>query len=153
MKLTLQRIRSAIVKLGGEILYEVGQGLLCFIAVHKNDKPGDAEWIARKALTMFFWDAENGTPWKMGVSDVGGDVVVLVEPGLLADVNTSETPVLDELKDPLGTKQLYDKVVAEMKSGYSAERIKSVEGDGRVDLDFVNDGPVTLNLDSFHRRD
>jgi D-Tyr-tRNAtyr deacylase len=135
-------------------MYTIGQGILCFIAVHKNDKDGDAEWIARKALSMFYWESDDGTPWKKGVTDLGGDVIVVSDPGLLANV-TGDAPVFDEAMNAEGTKRLYDRVISHMKAFYTAgpEKIREVGSDVKIDLDFVNDGPVTLTLDSFHRRD
>jgi D-tyrosyl-tRNA(Tyr) deacylase len=153
MKLTLQRVANCVVLVGEEVICRIEQGILCFIGFHKNDKDGDMDWIGKKALSMFYWDSDTGVPWKKGISEAQASVVVVPEPGLIATVDFDDRPNFDDVMPPSAANQLYDKLVALMKRTYAADKVFGVPFDASKRIDFVNDGPVTISVDSFHRRD
>lgn len=153
MKLTLQKVKNCVIKVDGEIVCSIENGILCFIGFHKDDKDGDADWIARKALSMFYWSAEDDTPWKRGVMDVNGDVVVVSEPGLLATVDFDNKPSFENVMSEADTSVMYNKLVEKMKKSYKPEKVHAIPLDKKKTLEFINDGPLTLSIDSYRRRD
>jgi D-tyrosyl-tRNA(Tyr) deacylase len=153
MKFIIQRVLSAVVFAGDTVICRIEQGLLCFVGFHKNDKDGDADWIGKKALSIFYWDSDAAVPWKKGVAEVQASVIVIPEPGLIACVDFDDRPNFDDVMPPELASQLYDKLIVKMKAAYVPDKVFGVPFDIPKRLDFVNDGPVTIGLDSFHRRD
>lgn len=148
----IQRARNCTVTMDGAVVCSIERGILCYVAFDPTDKDGDADWIAHKALSIFYWPAEDGTPWKRGVVDIGGDVVVVVDEMLRADCDSASQPSLQTMPQP-EPEAMYAKLIAKMEKGYSAEKIHATPFAGRKTLDFINDGPLTLNIDSHRRRD
>lgn len=153
MKLTLQKVKNCVIKINGEIVCNIENGILCFIGFHKNDKDGDADWIARKALSMFYWPAEDDTPWKRGVIDVDGDVVVVSEPGLVATVDFDNKPSFENVMNEAETSKMYNKLIAKLAASYKTEKIHAIPLNEKKTMEFINDGPLTLSIDSYRRRD
>jgi len=71
----LQRVKSASVSVGGEVVSSIGKGVLAFAAVSRDDNLKDAEQSATKLLKMRLWDDEKGGRWKFNVTDIGGEVL------------------------------------------------------------------------------
>ena len=153
MKLTIQRARNCVVTVNGEVVCQIASGILCYVGFYKNDKDGDADWIARKALSMFYWPAEDDTPWKRGVIDMGGDVVVVCEPGLIASVDFTDKPSYENVMEADPTKEMFTKLIQKMQKIYPGDKIHGIPIDGRKTIDFINDGPLTLSIDSYRRRE
>jgi D-tyrosyl-tRNA(Tyr) deacylase len=153
MKLTIQRVANCIVFVGDDLLCRIEQGILCFVGFHKNDKDGDADWIGKKALSMFYWDSDAGVPWKKGIAESGASVVVVPEPGLIASIDFDDRPNFEEVMPTASATQLYEKLIAQMKRNYAADKVFGVPFEKPKRLDFLNSGPVTISVDSFHRRD
>lgn len=152
MKLMIQRLSSCTVVSGGTTLCKVGRGLLCFVGFHMDDKDGDVEWISRKATSVCFWPDDDGKPWKRGVIDIDGDIVVVVEPGLIATCD-GDRPSTDSVLEPSAATPVFARLVSKIQALYKVDKVHAIPIDSPKTLDFANDGPVTFTVDSFHRRD
>jgi D-tyrosyl-tRNA(Tyr) deacylase len=153
MKFVIQRVLSAVVSAGDAVVCRIERGLLCFVGFHKDDKDADADWIGKKALSMFYWDSDAGVPWKKGVAESQASVVVVPEPGLIASIDCGDRPAFGDAMPPAPAGRLYERLLATMRTAYAPDRVAGVPPDAQMRIDFVNDGPVTISLDSFHRRD
>jgi D-Tyr-tRNAtyr deacylase len=116
MKLFAQRVTEAAVLVAGEVVFPTGRGILCFVGIHKNDKDGDADWIAQKLLSMFYWEADDGTPWKKGIPEIQSEVTVAFEPGLVCEVAFDSRPATPNLMDSKDAEGPFAKVVAKSKA-------------------------------------
>lgn len=153
MKIVFQRLSNGSIIVDEEKQAEMGGGLLVFIGFHKNDKDDDVEWVVRKTLSICFWPSEEKGPWRLGVKDINGSIMLVVEPGLIASCDQSSTPSFDDLMPPEQAEIMFGKLVAKFKESYIKERIFNAPFGKKVKLDFLNHGPVTFSIDSFHRRD
>jgi D-Tyr-tRNAtyr deacylase len=90
MKLTVQRVTETTVLVAGEVVFRIGRGILCFVGIHKNNKDGDADWIAQRLLSMFYLEADYSTHWKKGIPEIQGEVVLPFQPGLMCEFSSQK---------------------------------------------------------------
>ena len=144
MRVLLQRVRRASVTVAGETVGEIGHGVLLFVGVTHDDTRADADWLAKKAAGLRFFEDEAG---KMNKSllDIGGDALVVSQFTLYADCRKGRRPGFDLAGDPKAANELYE---------YFAECLKA-EGVGHVAtgrfgadmlVSLENDGPATFLL-------
>jgi D-aminoacyl-tRNA deacylase len=145
MRAVVQRVTSAAVTVAGRTVGSIGHGLLVFVGVEKHDTPADAEYIAGKvsALRVFEDEARH---MNRSVLDVGGAVLVVSQFTLAADCRKGRRPSFDDAAPPAVAKPLYEEVVSMLKRGGLTVATGEFQATMRVSL--VNDGPVTLLLDS-----
>jgi D-tyrosyl-tRNA(Tyr) deacylase len=145
MRAVVQRVTSAAVTVGGRTAGAIGHGLLVFVGVEKNDGPADAAYIAGKvsALRVFEDDARH---MNRSVHDVGGAVLVVSQFTLAADCRRGRRPSFDDAAPPAGAKPLYEEVVRALRA--AGLTVATGEFQAMMQVSLVNDGPVTLLLDS-----
>lgn len=146
MRLVIQRVSRASVEVDGEIRGRIGCGLMVLVGVAQGDTPEDVEWLAAKTAAMRIFDDGNGV-MNLSVRDVGGDVLAVSQFTLMASTKKGNRPSWihaagHELAVPM--YELYCRRLGEL-TGRPVER--GVFGaDMKVDL--LNDGPVTIVIDS-----
>lgn len=145
MRGVLQRVSRASVKVDCEIVGEIGRGLLVLLGVGKGDDTSDAERLAEKAVNLRIFDDEDG---KMNLSlvDIGGGLLVVSQFTLYGDTRRGRRPSFVNAAEPSEADSLYQHFVR-----HSRQFIQNVEtGTFRamMDVELINDGPVTIILDS-----
>jgi len=148
MRAVVQRVSSAKVVVGERTVGEVGHGLLVFVGVEQGDGPGDVHYIAGKIhdLRMFEDEAHH---LNRSIQEVGGSVLVVSQFTLAADCRKGRRPSFDDAAPPHIAKPLYEDVVRELRDrGLS---VATGEFQATMQVSLVNDGPVTLLLDSRKR--
>lgn len=153
MKIVFQRLANGCVIVDDEKQPGIERGLLVFIGFHKNDKDDDIEWVVRKTLSICFWPSEEKGPWRLGVKDINGGILLVAEPGLIASCDKTNIPSFDDMMPPDQASIMFEKLVNKFKQSYVKERIFNAPFGKKVNVDFLNFGPVTFSIDSFHRRD
>lgn len=153
MKIVFQRLANGSIIVNSEKQSEIEGGLLVFIGFHKDDKDDDIDWVIRKTLSICFWPSEEKGPWRLGVKETNGSLLLAAEPGLIASCDKSDTPSFDDVMPPDQAKPMFEKLVNKFKQSYIKDRIFNAPFGERVQLDFLNLGPVTFSIDSFHRRE
>jgi D-tyrosyl-tRNA(Tyr) deacylase len=147
MKALIQRVSSASVVVEGNCVAEIKAGLLVLLGVTDADTSKEAAWLASKVVNMrIFNDAEG----KMNLSllDVGGEALVVSQFTLYADARKGNRPSYIQAARPEKAKPLYEAFVAEMEKLLGKPVPTGVFGaDMKVSL--VNDGPVTIVLETF----
>jgi len=145
MRAVIQRVKRAHVKVDGSIRGEIGQGLLVLLGVGKDDSDDDARQIADKlSLLRIFEDSEG--KMNLSVRDIGGSVLVVSQFTLLADCRKGRRPSFVGAGDPEQARILYEKVVDLLRQS----EVPTSEGvfQAMMEVELVNDGPVTILLDS-----
>ena len=148
MRAVVQRVSSASVTVDGHTVGEIGRGLLALIGVEQGDGPADVEYIARKIreLRVFEDDAHH---LNRSVEDVGGSVLAVSQFTLAADCRKGRRPSFDDAAAPHIAKPLYEDVVRELRS--AGLTVATGEFQATMQVSLVNEGPVTLLLDSRKR--
>ena len=145
MRAVVQRVTSATVTVEGRTVGTIRHGLLVFVGVEKHDGPSDAEYIAAKvgALRVFEDEARH---MNRSVAEVGGAVLVVSQFTLVADCRRGRRPSFDDAAAPAVAKPLYEEVVRALQAG--GLTVETGEFQAMMQVSLVNDGPVTLLLDS-----
>ena len=149
MKAVVQRVTSASVTVGSRLVSEIGPGLLVFVGVEQSDGPEDAQYLARKIrdLRVFEGDGEEGpAQFHRSAHDISAPVLVVSQFTLAADCRRGRRPSFDRAARPAEAKPLYEDVVRELRAGGLA--VATGEFQAMMQVALVNDGPVTLLLDS-----
>ena len=151
MRAVVQRVLRASVTIGDRTAGEIEQGLLVFVGVERGDGPADANYIAAKIreLRVFEDPAEPSRHVNLSIGDIGGSVLVVSQFTLAGDCRKGRRPSFDQAAPPDVARPLYEDVVRELRSAGLPTATGEFQATMQVSL--VNDGPVTLLLDSRKR--
>ena len=145
MRAVVQRVRSAAVRVDGRIVGKIGAGLLAFVGVANDDGPADVQYIASKIRDLRIFPDDEGK-MNRSVAESGGAVLVVSQFTLQADCRKGRRPSFDTAAAPAFAQPLYEDVVRRLRE----ERLTVATGlfQAHMEVDLVNDGPVTMLLDS-----
>ena len=150
MKAVIQRVREASVTVDGAVVSSIGQGLLVLLGVANGDTAEKADWMVRKiAQLRIFEDA--GGHMNLSVEDVGGSVIVVSQFTLFGDCRKGNRPGFTEAAPPEQAEALYAEVVAKLRERLGADRVGTGVFRTHMEVRLLNDGPVTLLLDTASR--
>lgn len=148
MKLVIQRVKAASVKVDGETVGETGCGLLVLIGVTHGDTVADAAFLARKTLNLRVFDDAAGR-MNLSLGKTGGGILVVSQFTLYGDCSKGNRPGYIEAADPEQARRLYEEYVRCLRSCGASVATGIFQAEMEVCL--VNDGPVTLLLESTGR--
>ncbi|KAK6332526.1 D-tyrosyl-tRNA(Tyr) deacylase [Orbilia blumenaviensis] len=148
MKAIVQRVLSASVTVDSQLVSSISKGLLVFAAVGPDDDESDAANLAGKVLKMKFWDDEEGGKWKRNVVDIEGEILCVSQFTLLANTKKGSKPDFHGAMAPDRAKALYENFFEKVQQGYQPERVKDGVFQAMMQVALVNDGPVTLELNT-----
>lgn len=149
MRLLIQRVTEAAVHIGGACAGRIGCGLMVLAGIEEADTEEDVRWLARKAVDMrIFSDAEG--KMNLSVKEVGGDVLVVSQFTLHASTKKGNRPSFIRAARPEKAIPLYELFKQEL-SFLLAQTVESGEFGADMQVSLVNDGPVTIFMDSRDR--
>ena len=147
MRIVLQRVKSASVSIEGSIVGEINQGFLLLVGVGADDNREDASYLARKIASMRIFSDENGK-MNLSIDQVGGKILSVSQFTLFADTKKGNRPAFTGAAKPDMASQFYDDFNQSLSTHVPVERGR-FGADMQVSL--VNDGPVTIILDTKNR--
>jgi D-tyrosyl-tRNA(Tyr) deacylase len=145
MRAVVQRVSRAQVSVGNEVVGKISRGLLVLLGVSRTDTESDADYLLSKIIGLrVFEDAEG--KMNLSLTDIAGALLVVSQFTLYGDVRRGKRPSFDEAAPPAHARQLYELFVDKARaSGMKCETGRFQE---MMDVELVNDGPVTILLDS-----
>jgi D-aminoacyl-tRNA deacylase len=145
MRAVVQRVSKASVSVESAVVGAIGQGMLVLLAVGKNDTSAAADYVIEKLLGLRIFEDSEG---KMNLSlrETGGAVLLVSQFTLFGDVRRGKRPSFDEAARPEQARDLYEYVVAQIRA--QGVECSSGEFQAMMQVSLVNDGPVTILLDS-----
>lgn len=146
MKVVLQRVAQASVKVDNNIVGEIQHGLLLLIGVDESDDFSDADWLIKKIIDLrVFSDAEG--KMNLSVKDISGEILCISQFTLLADYKKGNRPSYIKAARPEQAIPIFEYFKKEIKEK-SQLRVESGVFGADMKISLLNDGPVTIVLDS-----
>ena len=144
MKLLIQRVNHAEVKVDGETIGSIGKGLLVFVGVGQNDTREIADKYLKKLLGLRIFEDEAGKT-NLSLSDVNGELLMVSQFTLYANCKKGNRPSFIEAGSPDKANELYEYMIAEARKSVPKVEQGSFGADMKVSME--NDGPFTVILD------
>jgi len=145
MRAVVQRVSRAQVMVKGEVTGRISRGIVVLLAVGNDDSTTDANYLADKIIGLRIFEDDHGK-MNLAVSDIRGEVLVVSQFTLYGDVRRGKRPSFDEAAPPQRARELYEYFVERIRAtGLVCETGRFQE---TMELELVNDGPVTILLDS-----
>lgn len=154
MRVVVQRVKNAKVDIIENGCFvrtsgEIGQGLLVLLGIENGDTQDDIDWLAAKVASLRIFEDEN-EKMNLSVIDVNGDVLVVSQFTLYGNLRKGSRPSFNRSAHPDISIPLYEKFV-ETLSKIIAKKVPTGEFGAMMDVSLVNDGPVTIIIDSKNR--
>ncbi len=141
----IQRVKSASVEIDGRLRAAIGQGLLVFLGIEKEDSKAEADRLIQKVLAYrVFADGEE--KMNLSIRDIAGELLIVSQFTLAADTRRGLRPSFSSAKAPAEAKELYNYFLNKLSQDYPRVACGEFAADMQVSL--VNDGPVTFLLQS-----
>jgi D-aminoacyl-tRNA deacylase len=145
MRAVVQRVSRAQVTVDGEIVGEIGRGLLVLLGVTHADSEVDADYLADKTAGLRIFEDEHGK-MNLDAGSVGGAILVVSQFTLYGDVRRGKRPSFDAAAAPEHARRLYEYFVDRLRA--AGLPCNTGRFHAMMQVDLVNDGPVTILLDS-----
>jgi len=145
MRAVVQRVSRASVAVGGELVGEIGHGLVVLLGVSANDAKVDADYLAEKIAGLRIFDDENGK-MNLSVADAGSAILAISQFTLYGDVRRGRRPSFDEAARPDRARELYEYFVTQIRQ--RGLRCETGRFQAMMSVSLINEGPVIILLDS-----
>ena len=149
VRAVIQRVSEARVRVGDRIVGEIGRGLLVLLGIGRDDGPEQVRYIAGKIRDARLFEGESNKPMDRSVVELGGAVLVVSQFTLYGDMRRGRRPSFDGAAPPELARALYEDLVRELRA--APLPVATGEFQAMMHVELVNDGPVTILLDSDKR--
>ena len=146
MKVVVQRVSEAHVKVDEEIVGKIGKGFMLLIGIDENDERTDADWIVQKILNLRIFGDENDK-LNLSIKDIAGEILCISQFTLIADYKKGNRPSFIKAAKPEKAIPLFEYFKTELSK--SDLKIESGIFGADMKVSLINDGPVTIVIDSF----
>jgi D-aminoacyl-tRNA deacylase len=146
MRVLVQRVSRAEVRIGDRIAGRIGRGYLLLVGFTHHDGEAEIAWMADKVLSLrLFGDAEG--KMNVGLQGASGGLLVVSQFTLYGDARKGRRPSFIDAARPEAAEQLYDRFVATLRAAAGGVPVETGEFGAMMDVELVNDGPVTIWLE------
>lgn len=149
MRLVIQRAKNASVRIDGEVVGQIDHGFMILVGVTMTDTQQDADYLAKKVAAMRIFEDENGK-MNLALKDIGGAVLSISQFTLYADCRKGNRPSFINAARPEIASPLYDYFNDVLRREYGL-MVETGRFGADMKVEFMNDGPVTIILDSADR--
>lgn len=149
MRAVVQRVKEASVRVEGKVISQIGPGFLVLLGIENEDKQEDIDWLAAKIARLRVFSDENDA-MNLSILETKGDLIVVSQFTLHASTKKGNRPSFIKAARPETAIPLYEAFVAEM-STHLGKNVQTGEFGAMMDVGLVNDGPVTIVIDTKNR--
>lgn len=146
MRVLVQRVSSARVEISGKVHGEIGTGLLVFAGFEESDADSDLRWVSAKLTKLRVFSDDEGV-MNRSVVDVAGDILAVSQFTLFASVKKGNRPSWSRAAPPALSRPLFDQFVWQLERDLGKKVATGLFG-ADMQVHLVNDGPVTISIDS-----
>jgi len=146
VRAVLQRVKTSKVTVDSKVVGQISKGIMALIGVGRNDSFDDVKWLAEKIVNLRIFEDENG---KMNLSllDVKGELLLVSQFTLFGDCRRGRRPSFTDAAEPSLARELFERFVEYVRDTYPV-RVETGVFQEHMEVELINDGPVTLLLDS-----
>lgn len=149
MKVVLQRVTSANVKINNECVANINKGLLILVGITIDDTEEDINWLVKKIINLRIF-SDKAQKMNLSVKDIAGDIIVVSQFTLFASTKKGNRPSYTKSAKPEIAIPLYHLFIETLQNNFSKE-IQTGKFGADMQVSLVNDGPVTIIIDSKNR--
>lgn len=149
MKSVIQRVSSASVTINNIVKGKIGNGLLILLGMEVSDTEKDIEWLSGKISRLRIFSDENGA-MNLSVADIGGELLLISQFTLHANTKKGNRPSFIKAAKPEIAIPLYKKFISQLEKDLE-KSIQTGEFGANMQVQLINDGPITIIIDSKNR--
>ena len=146
MRILIQRVEKASVSVDGSLKGKINKGLLIFVGISKSDTNSDIKYVVNKSVNLRLFPDVNGK-FHFSVRDIKGELMVISQFTLYGDTRRGRRPSFSDAMGPVEAEEIFNKVIEMFKSNSGLDVAEGQFG-SHMDIKSINDGPVTIWLDS-----
>lgn len=148
MRIVVQRVKTASVSVDSTVVSKIGPGILALVGLHEHDTIENLQDCCRKLLACKLWENENGGQWRHGVKQKDFEVLCVSQFTLYGKLSKKNQPDYKYAMKNLPASIMYSKFLEMLKDSYHEDKIFDGKFGEMMDVELVNDGPVTLVIES-----
>lgn len=145
MKAVVQRVKKAKVSVNNKIISQIGHGFLVFLGIAQNDTEKQVDWLANKIVNLRIMSDEKGKMNK-SLKETNGQLLIVSQFTLYGDCRKGNRPSFTQAADPVKAEKLYNLFIKRVKS--LGVKVKSGIFGAMMEIELINDGPVTIIVQS-----
>ena len=149
MRVVVQRVSQSNVKVSGEVIGEIKEGLMVLVSFIDEDNDTDLDWMTKKIINLRIFNDDEGK-MNRSVQDVGGDILLISQFTLHGSTKKGNRPSFIKAAKPDFANVMYEKFIKILEQSLG-KRIQTGEFGGNMKVSLVNDGPTTIIIDSKDR--
>tara|TARA_B100000508_G_C11291530_1_gene195424 strand:+ start:33 stop:485 length:453 start_codon:yes stop_codon:yes gene_type:complete len=146
MRVVVQRVSQSNVKVSGEIIGEINEGLMVLVSFVDEDNDTDLGWMTKKIINLRIFNDDEGK-MNRSVQDIGGDILLISQFTLHGSTKKGNRPSFIKAAKPDFAKVMYERFIKVLEQSLGKE-IQTGEFGGDMKVSLVNDGPTTIIIDS-----
>ena len=144
----IQRVSHSTCHVNGQVYSEINKGLLVLLGIETADNSADVEWLSNKIINLRIFSDEEGK-MNLSINDIDGEIMIISQFTLHASTKKGNRPSFINAARPEQAIPLYEEMIRKIKS--SGIDVKSGEFGADMKIELINDGPVTIHIDSQNR--
>ena len=145
VRAVIQRVKSAAVNVEGRVTGKIGQGLLVLLGVGKGDGEKDIAYMVSKLLDLRIFEDASGK-FNLSLREIRGEMLMVSQFTLYGDCRKGRRPSFTDAEEPAEAKRLYEQLILKIRE--QGVTVETGEFQAKMEVHLINDGPVTLVLDS-----
>ncbi len=145
MRAVIQRVKSAQVCVDSRVTGSIGKGLLILLGVGKGDSESDLSFLTSKIPELRIFEDDSGK-FNLSLKEIGGEILVVSQFTLYGDCRKGRRPSFTDAEEPGAAKHLYEQFISRLRE--QGIPVQTGEFQAKMEVHLINDGPVTLLLDS-----
>ena len=146
MRVVVQRVSQSNVKVSGEVIGEIKEGLMVLVSFVDEDNDTDLDWMTKKIINLRIFNDDEGK-MNRSVQDVGGDILLISQFTLHGSTKKGNRPSFIKAAKPDFAKVMYERFIKVLEQSLGKE-IQTGEFGGDMKVSLINDGPTTILIDS-----
>eukprot|EP01100_Stratorugosa_tubuloviscum_P015509 TRINITY_DN897_c3_g1_i1.p1 TRINITY_DN897_c3_g1~~TRINITY_DN897_c3_g1_i1.p1 ORF type:complete len:295 (+),score=119.38 TRINITY_DN897_c3_g1_i1:118-1002(+) len=147
MRLIVQRVIEASIKVDGTLISSINRGLAILVGISRDDTTNEAIALSRKLLNLRLWEDQNQKPWSKSVIEMNYEILLVSQFTLYATLKGTK-PDFHNSMHASSSKDLFDFFVRQVATTYNAAKVKQGVFGAKMEFQLINDGPVTIPIES-----